>query len=93
MDQLGAALRRGGVKDILIFLPANKRDPKTLEEHFKREGLPQVSEWFIKKQSAAAKETVIKTFKAMCQDDSRTNEEVSTTLNYTQISLEPLMKY
>ena len=76
MDQLGSALRRGGVKDLLVFLPINKRDPKTLEEYFKKEGLPQVAEYFTRKQFAAAKESIVKTMKEMVEDDNHTNEEV-----------------
>lgn len=76
MDHLGAALRRGGIKDLLVFLPANKRDPKALEEHFKKEGLPQVADWFAKRQYAAAKDAIVKTLKELCEDESRSNDEV-----------------
>ena len=76
MDQLGASLRRGGIKDLLTFLPANIRDPKGLEAHFKTEGLPQVAEWFTKRQLASAKDTIIKTLKELCGDESRSIDEV-----------------
>lgn len=76
MDQLGGALRRGGIKDLLVFLPANKRDPKALEDHFKKEGLPQVAEWFAKRQYAVAKDSIVKTLKELCEDEARTNDEV-----------------
>ena len=76
MEQLGNALRRGGVKDLLAFLPANKRDAKTFEDHFKKAGLPQVAEWFMRRQSAAARDSIVKTLKELCQDENRTNDEV-----------------
>ena len=80
MEHLGGALRKGGVRDLLLFLPANKRDPKILEDHFKKAGLPQVADWFIRKQSAAARETIIKMLKELCEDENRTNEEVRCRL-------------
>ena len=76
MDHLVGALRKGGVKDLLAFLPGNKRDPKTLDEHFRKAGLPQVAEWFIRRQTAAAKESVVKTLKQLFEDENRTNDEV-----------------
>ena len=76
MEQLSSALRKGGIKDLLLFLPINKRDPKLLEEHFKKAGLSQVAEWFIRKQSAAARDSIVKTFKELCDDEHRTTDEV-----------------
>jgi len=84
MDQLGGALRRGGIKDLLVFLPANKRDPKALEEHFKKEGLPQVAEWFAKRQYAVAKDSIVKTLKELCEDEARTNDEIIDALKTSQ---------
>ncbi|KAF9452387.1 ARM repeat-containing protein [Macrolepiota fuliginosa MF-IS2] len=60
MDHLSATLRRGGIKDLPAFFPPNKRDTKTLEEHFKKAGLPQVAEWWSKKQYAVLKDDLIK---------------------------------
>ena len=77
MDSLSNTLRKGGIKDLMQFLPANKRDPKVLEEHLKKNGLPQVAEWFMRRQNAAAKESVVKTLKEMLEDEhERSNEEV-----------------
>ena len=69
-------MRKGGVKDLLAFLPANKRDPKTFEEHFKKAGLPQVADWYNRRQTAAAKESVVKTLKQLFEDENRTTDEV-----------------
>jgi hypothetical protein len=60
MDHLAATLKRGGVKDLLAFFPPNKRDSKTLEDHFKVAGLNQVAEWWAKKQYAVVKESIVK---------------------------------
>lgn len=74
IQHLGAALKRGGVKDLLILLPANKRNVKTLEEHFKKEGIPEVADWYIKKQSVALKENIRSSLKTMCQSDDPIDE-------------------
>ncbi|TDL22566.1 ARM repeat-containing protein [Rickenella mellea] len=84
MQHLGAALRRGGVKDLLTLLPANKREPKTLEDHFKAQGLPQVAEWFTKKQFAAIKDGLVVTLKEMCQNEEKTEEEIIDYLKTSQ---------
>ena len=60
MDHLSGALKRGGIKDLLAFFPPNKREGKSLEEHFKKEGMTQVADWWAKKQYAVVKEGIIK---------------------------------
>lgn len=60
MDHLSATLKRGGVKDLLAFFPPHKRENKILEEHFKAVGLPQVGEWWSKKQNAILKDELVK---------------------------------
>ena len=86
MDNLSGNLRKGGVKDLMQFLPANKRDQKVLEDHLKKNGLPQVAEWFMKRQNAAAKDSVVKTLKELLEDDhERSNDEVRMILVYRSI--------
>lgn len=63
IDHLAAALRRGGIKDILAFFPGNKRDDKAFDEHFRKAGLPQVAEWWTKRQYAALKEDIMTTLR------------------------------
>ncbi|ESK97169.1 eukaryotic translation initiation factor 5c [Moniliophthora roreri MCA 2997] len=60
MDHLSATLKKGGIKDLLLFFPGNKREGRYLEEHFKKEGLPQVAEWWAKKQYAIVKDSIVK---------------------------------
>jgi hypothetical protein len=67
MDHLSATLKRGGIKDLLAFFPPNKRDGKALEEHFKKEGLPQVADWWAKKQSAVVKDSIVKELTDLCE--------------------------
>jgi hypothetical protein len=71
MEHLSTALRKGGVKDMLAFFPQNKRQDKFVDEHFRNAGLPQVAEWWTKKQYAALKENIISGIKeALSNDDS-----------------------
>ncbi|EKM54281.1 uncharacterized protein PHACADRAFT_258024 [Phanerochaete carnosa HHB-10118-sp] len=65
IDHLATALRKGGVRDLLLFFPPNRRSDKILDEHFRNAGLPQVAEWWTKRQYAALKEGVISTLKEM----------------------------
>lgn len=76
MDHLSATLKRGGVKDLLAFFPPNKREGKHLEEHFKKEGLPQVADWWAKKQYAVVKEGIVKDLSEMLENDA-TPEQVN----------------
>jgi hypothetical protein len=66
MDHLAAALKRGSIKDLLLFFPPNRREGKLLDEFFRKEGLPQVAEWYTKKQYALAKESIITELKDLC---------------------------
>jgi hypothetical protein len=76
MDHLSAALKKGGIKDLLAFFPPNKRETKYLEEHFKKEGLPQVADWWTKKQYAALKETLIKELSEMIEREESTDQVI-----------------
>jgi len=67
MDHLSSTLKRGGVKDLLVFMPVNRRSPKILEAHFREAGMPQVSDWFAKRQHVIAKEVIVRELKEMCE--------------------------
>ena len=58
MESLAGILKRGGIKDLSAFFPPNRRDDKVLDEHFRKEGLPQVADWWTKKQNALIKEDI-----------------------------------
>lgn len=76
MDQLASVLRKGGIKDLAMFLPTNKRDPKAIEEHFKKTGLPAVADWYARRQAVSARESIVKTIKELREDEDKTNEDV-----------------
>lgn len=75
MEHLSATLKRGGIKDLLAFFPVNKREGKALEEHFKKEGLPQVAEWWAKKQYVVVKEQLVRDLTELCERED-TPEQV-----------------
>lgn len=65
MDHLAAALKRGNIKDLLLFFPPNRREPKILDDFFRKEGLPQVAEWYTKRQYSLAKEGIVAELKSL----------------------------
>ncbi|KAJ7188262.1 hypothetical protein C8R46DRAFT_1054165 [Mycena filopes] len=67
MDHLAGTLKRGGIKDLLAFFPPNKRTSKELEDHFKKEGLAPVAEWWAKKQYAVVKEGIVRDLQELCE--------------------------
>jgi len=77
MESLSSTLKKGGVKDVLEFLPVNKRDGKAFDAHFKAEGLPQVAEWFTKRQNAMVKDQLVKTVKEMSDNEDSAEEIVA----------------
>ncbi|KAF5322456.1 hypothetical protein D9619_001797 [Psilocybe cf. subviscida] len=83
MDHLSATLKRGGIKDLLAFFPPNRREGKHLEEHFKKEGLSQVADWWAKKQYAVVKEGIISDLSEMLENDAPA-EQVVTSIKARQ---------
>ena len=63
IDHLASTLKKGGIKDLLLFFPLNKREDKVLDEFFRKQGLAQVADWWTKKKYAILKEEVVKTIK------------------------------
>ncbi|KAF5317156.1 hypothetical protein D9611_003902 [Ephemerocybe angulata] len=67
MEHLSALLKRGGIKDLLLFFPQHKREPKILEEHFRKEGLPQIADWWGRRQNALIKDNITKDLTEMIE--------------------------
>jgi hypothetical protein len=88
MDHLAAALKRGNIKDLLSFFPPNRREGKILDEHFRKEGLPQVAEWFTKKQYALAKESIMAELKDLCEHQE--SEETIIAAVQSKLEEQPL---
>ena len=86
MDHLAGTLKRGGVKDLLAFFPPNRREGKILEEHFRKEGMPQIADWWAKKQYAVVKEGVIKDLTEMRERED-TTEQVKSVYSIPRFTL------
>jgi len=63
MDHLAATLKKGGIKDLQSFFPANRRSDAILDAHFRGAGIPQVADWWTRKQNALIKEDIGKAVK------------------------------
>ncbi|CAE6478015.1 unnamed protein product [Rhizoctonia solani] len=69
MEHLSGLLKKGGIKDLLLFFPPSKRTADDLLTHFKNANLPQVAEWYTKKQSSALKTQLVAQLKEMCENE------------------------
>lgn len=74
-EQLGSTLRRGGLTDIALLFPVQTRDRKHLEEHFKKENLPQINEWYGKIAKAETKDDTVSSIPRMIGEEEG-NEQV-----------------
>ncbi|THH02092.1 hypothetical protein EW026_g750 [Hermanssonia centrifuga] len=83
MDHLATTLRKGGVKDLLAFFPGNKRQDKVLEEHFRSAGLPQVADWWAKRQNASLREGVTSALKEMLNNED-SHEDIVAAIKSKQ---------
>ncbi|KZT72207.1 eukaryotic translation initiation factor 5C [Daedalea quercina L-15889] len=77
MDHLASALKRGGIKDLLAFFPENKRQDKVLDDHFRKAGLPQVADWWTKRQYASLKDDIIKALQELLEHETSHDEIVA----------------
>ncbi|KAI6125767.1 hypothetical protein EV401DRAFT_2055608 [Pisolithus croceorrhizus] len=78
MEHLATALKRGNIKDLLIFFPPNRRDGKFLDDFFRKENIPQVADWYTKRQQALAKETIVSELKDLCTHEESTDNIISS---------------
>lgn len=77
MDALGSVLRKGGIKDPLLFFPVTKRSqPGVVTNHFKAVGLPQVADYWQKRAARDAREGVVRQLAEMKAADASSNEEI-----------------
>jgi hypothetical protein len=78
MDHLASALKKGGIKDLITFFPPNRRSDSVLDAHFRGAGLPQVADWWTRKQNALIKEEIVKAIKeALEREDQPTDVRTS----------------
>lgn len=61
METLGTSLRKGGVRDLLLFFPSTRRDqPQVISNHFRSESvnLPVISDWWSKRALKEARDSI-----------------------------------
>ncbi|KAF8678174.1 eIF4-gamma/eIF5/eIF2-epsilon [Rhizoctonia solani] len=86
MDHLSSLLKKGGIKDLLLFFPVPKRTADALLTHFKEANLPQISDWYTKKQTSALKTQLIAQLKEMCENEEPP-EAIITAIKEHQAAL------
>lgn len=69
MEQLSAILRRSGLKDLLALFPLQVRDRQHLEDHFKQEKLPAITEWHAKQAASETKDSTSTEIARLIQED------------------------
>ncbi|KEI39317.1 uncharacterized protein L969DRAFT_438828 [Mixia osmundae IAM 14324] len=79
IDHLGSSLRRGGVADLILFFPPNKRTMAFAAEHFKKENLDKVWEFYQKQRSAGIREEMAEHLRTMVANEE-SHEEIATYL-------------
>jgi hypothetical protein len=72
MDHLSSLLKKGGIKDILLFFPPSKRTPSDLYTHFRAAELSPVADWYAKKQNSVLKTELTAQLKEMCENEEPT---------------------
>jgi len=77
MDHLAGALKKGGIKDLLTFFPPNRRSDAILDSHFRGAGLPQVADWWTRKQNALIKEAVSKVIKDALEREDQPSDVIA----------------
>ncbi|KAF7376148.1 W2 domain-containing protein [Mycena sanguinolenta] len=86
MDHLAGTLKRGGIKDLLLFFPPNKRTSKELDDHFKKAGLPVIAEWWAKKQYAVVKDSIVKELQELCEREEPPDQIVAAIRTHQEES-------
>jgi hypothetical protein len=76
VDHLSTTLKRSGLRDLLLLFPVQTRDRKHLEEHFKKENLSPILDWYNKLALIEVKDETILNITRMVNDEE-SNEQVS----------------
>jgi hypothetical protein len=73
MEHLSRLLK-SNFKDLIDVFPPSKKTRAALEAHFKAEGLPQLAEWYAKRQTAIVKDEMGTYMTQACEEEEY-NEE------------------
>ena len=74
MDHVAAALKKGGIKNLPTFFPPNRRSDVVIDAHFRGAGLPQVADWWTRKQNAVIKEDIVKAVKESLEREDQPSD-------------------
>lgn len=77
MEHLSRLLKLS-LKDIIELFPNSRRNRAALDAHFKAEGLPQIADWYTKRQTIIVKEELATYMTQACEDDEFNEEWVET---------------
>ncbi|WVF68699.1 hypothetical protein IAT40_003471 [Kwoniella sp. CBS 6097] len=83
IEQLGGAIRRSGLKDILLVFPFQTRDRAHLEAHFKKEGLQPIVDWYAKLALGEVKDDTVQSVERMINDED-SNDQIIEALKSQQ---------
>jgi len=75
IDHLSASLKRGGIRELLDFFPANKRTPAELDAWFRKENMLEVAEWYKKKHLARVRENIVSGLKELAEKEKEGDTE------------------
>lgn len=77
IDTLGSSLRKGGIRDPLLFFPQQKRSqPGVVTNHFKSAGLPSVADYWSRRAAKDARDGVVARLGEMRNDESSSSEDI-----------------
>lgn len=78
VDQLGSTLRKGGIKEPLMFFPQTRRSqPGLVSNHFRSVGLTQVADYFQRRALKEARDAVLNRVREMRGADLDESEKAS----------------
>lgn len=89
MEHLSGLLKKGGIKDLLLFFPPTKRTPSDLYTHFRGAGLNVIADWYAKKQSSVLKTELVAQLKEMCENEEPTESVVAAIREHQSRSAIP----
>ena len=72
VDHLVSALRKGGVEDLSMFFPPNKRGDKDICNFFRKREMNQVADWWTRRRYLILKQRVVKAVR-----ENQSDEDVS----------------
>lgn len=90
MEHLASVLRKGGIRDWMLFFPQTKRSqPDVIYNYFRSEevGLPQVADYHARRQVKELREQTASDLAEMVKTEETTPQEILTMLNERQKKL------